>query len=93
MPSVQLNDAVFKVAQQKAADKGYSSVDQYIADILVSGSGEESDDFDHFFTPERVNQLRQISAEIKAGGRTYTMAEMEEHFESKRRAWLAKHAS
>jgi len=93
MPSVQLNDEIFRVAQRKAADKGYSSVDQYIADILVHGPGEESDNFDHLFTPDRIKQLDQISAEVKAGGKTYTTAEIEQYFENKRKAWLTKHAS
>jgi hypothetical protein len=35
-----------------------------------------ADELDHVFTPERIAELESISAEIKAGGKTYTMAEV-----------------
>lgn len=93
MPEVRLDDQVFKVAQRRAADAGYSSVDEYIADVVIHDRGDESDNFDHLFTPERLAELDKISAEIKAGGKTYTVAEVREHFERKRKAWLANHAT
>jgi hypothetical protein len=93
MPEVRLDDQVFKVAQRRAADAGYSSVDEYIANVVIHDHSEESDNFDHLFTAERLAQLDQISAEIKAGGKTYSVAEVREHFERKRKAWLANHAT
>jgi hypothetical protein len=48
---------------------------------------------DYGFTPEQISELERISAEIKAGGKTYSMAEVQEHFESRRKAWLADHAT
>jgi hypothetical protein len=93
MPEIQLNDQIFKVAQRRAADGGYSSVDEYIADIVVHDITEDADNFNDVFTPERLARLGEISAEIKAGGKTHTIAEVQEHFENKRKAWLANHVS
>jgi len=93
MPHVELEDQLFQAAKRRAVDGGYSSVDEYIADIVVQDISDEADNFDHLFTPERLAELDRISAEIKAGGKTYTMAEVEEHFEKKRKEWLAKNAS
>jgi hypothetical protein len=93
MPQVQLNDQVFQAAQRRAAAGGYSSVDDYIADVVVQDLDESGDNLSHIFTPERIASLEQISAEIKAGGKTYSMDEVKEHFEDRRKAWLANHAS
>jgi hypothetical protein len=47
---------------------------------------------DLFFTPDRLTQLDQICREIDAGGQTYTIDELNEHFEQKRKSWLDKDA-
>jgi hypothetical protein len=93
MPQVQVNNEIFIVAQRRAAEEGYSSVDDFVADVLVRTLADDSENLDHLFTPERVAELERISAEIKAGGKTYTMAEVDEHFQNKRKAWLANHAT
>ena len=93
MPQIQLDDKLFKAGQRRAAESGYSSVDEYIADLVVHDISDEASDFADVFSPERIAELDRISAEIKAGGKTYTMAEVAEHFENKRKAWLANHAS
>jgi hypothetical protein len=93
MAQIQLDDQVFKAAQRRAADGGYSSVDEYITDVVVHDLSEETDNFDSLFTPDRIAELDRVSAEIKAGGKTYSLAEATEHFENKRIAWLANHAS
>jgi hypothetical protein len=45
----------------------------------------DPDNFDHLFTPAAVADLRSISAAIKAGGKTYTMDEVDQHFIQKRK--------
>lgn len=93
MPQVELSDQAFEAAQRRAAEGGYSTVEEYIADIVacdVSGAGQ---DFDHLFTPERLAELERISTEIKAGGKTHSMGEAREHFDKKRKAWLANQAT
>lgn len=93
MPAVQLDKNVFAAAQQRASEAGYPSVDDFVADVVAQSLCEETERFDHIFTPERTAELEQISAAIKAGARTYTAAEVEEHFERKRKEWLARHAT
>lgn len=97
MPQVQLNAEVFDLAQRRAAAAGYASVEDYIAAVVANDlpldPAEDPHNLDHLFTPERLAELDRISAEIKAGGKTYTVAEVREHFENKRKAWLANHAT
>jgi hypothetical protein len=92
MQHVQLSDRLYKDAQRRAAEAGFSSVDAFIAEVVSHNLHDESEDLDHLFTPERIARLDRISAEIKAGGKTYTMEEVREHFEKKRKTWLENHA-
>jgi hypothetical protein len=96
MHKVQLNDKLYKEAKRRATEAGFSSVDDYIADVLshdlVPDNGNNSPSLDHLFTPEVIADLDHISAQIKAGGRTYSIEEVREHFEKKREEWLRKHA-
>jgi hypothetical protein len=93
MPQIELDETIFMAAQRQALSAGYPSVDAYVADVVVHASQADADNADHVFTPHRIAELENISAEIKAGGVTHSLAEVREHFENKRKAWLAKHAS
>ncbi len=70
---------------------GFATVDEYITDVLVHELAENADNFDQIFTAEVIENLQAISSEIKAGGKPYTMPEVEKHFEDMRKAWLAEH--
>src|ERR1700683_94466 len=92
---VQLNEKLYKEAQRRAELAGFSSVDEYIADVVSQDlleAGGEDGNHDHLFTPQIIAELDQISAEIRAGGKTYTLDEVERHFEKKREEWLQNHA-
>ena len=94
MPQVQIDDQVFKAAQRRAADGGYSSVEAYITDVVVhdlTDDRDETPNLDHLFTPQVVTELEQISAKAKAGGKTYTSAEVGEHFRKRSNAWRENH--
>jgi len=91
MPQVQLDEEVFGIAKRRASEGGFASVDAYITDMVVRTQPEETGNVDHLFTPERITELEAISAEIRAGGKTYTVDEVREHFENKRKEWLANH--
>jgi len=69
------------------------SPEEAIRHLLLQIGQADADNCDHLFTPEVVADLRSISAEIKAGGKTYSMDEVDEHFAQKRKAWLANHPS
>ena len=62
---------------------------EQIIDAGIRAEFTDPDNFDHLFTPEVIADLRTISAEVKAGGKTYSMEEVDEHFVQKRKAWLA----
>jgi len=87
MPQVQLDDQVFKVAQRRATDAGYPSVDAYIADVVVHDTGNDADSLDHFFTPERLVQIEKSEADIKAGN-FFTSEQADEELAKRRAEWL-----
>ena len=97
MPQVQLDDKIFDAARRRATDAGYASVDEYITDVVVhdltGDVGTETLDANHVFTPERLAELERISASVKAGGKTFTIADAQQHFANRRKTWLANHAS
>ena len=92
MHQVQLNEKLYKEAERRAREAGFASVDEFVADQLESDFSDEQENFDHLFTPEVIADLDRISAQVKAGGKTYTMQEVDEHFEKKRQEWLRNHA-
>lgn len=91
MHQVQLPEPIYKEAQRRAADAGYSNVDEYVTDVLSQELAVESD-LDHLFTSERVAQLDEVSGQIKAGAKTLTMDEVRQHFRKKGDEWRQNHA-
>jgi hypothetical protein len=93
MPQVQLDDEVFKAAQRGAADGGYSTVDEYVADVVIQHVGAddagETPNLDDLFTPERLAEIDRSSAEIDAG-HFFTAEQVREHFRQKRAEWTQK---
>jgi 2-keto-3-deoxy-L-rhamnonate aldolase RhmA len=92
MPQVQLSDELFKEAQRRASESGFASIDEYVAEILSTDLNADVDNLDHLFTPQVIAQLDEISAQIQAGGKTYTVQEVQEHLERKRQEWPRKNA-
>jgi hypothetical protein len=89
MPQIQLSDAKFKIAEQRAAAEGYNSVDEYVADLVPEERAEEKDQFDvdRFFTPERLAHIDKADAMIDAG-HFYTSEESMVELEKRKAAWL-----
>lgn len=67
MQQIQLNDQLYRDAQQRAMTAGFKSVDEYVADVLQQEIGEESESLDHLFMPERLAQIDRAIAQVKAG--------------------------
>jgi hypothetical protein len=88
MPQVQLDDQVFKVAQRRAADAGYASVDDYVADVVVHDANDDTDNIDHLFTPERLEHIDKAEGEIKAG-KFFTAEQADQELAKRRQEWLA----
>jgi hypothetical protein len=91
MQQVQMPDQLYRVAQRRATEAGFATVEEYIADVVTQDVADDTENFDHLFTPQVVSELEQISAAAKAGGRTYTSEEVGEHFRKKSDAWRASH--
>jgi hypothetical protein len=87
MQQVQLPDQLYRVAQHRALEAGFASVEEYIADVVAQDVADDTESFDHLFTPEVVSELEQISAAAMAGGITYTSEAVREHFQKKSDAW------
>ncbi|MDR3692748.1 MAG: hypothetical protein P4L46_25430 [Fimbriimonas sp.] len=85
MHQVQIADQLYQEAEKRARVAGFATVDEYVADALAADLHEEG--FDHLFTPERIAHFDRISAEVKAGGKTYTPDEVREHFRKKWEGW------
>jgi len=91
MHQVQLNDKLYKEAERRATEAGFSSVDEYVADVvshdLVEDSGGETPNLDHLFTPERLAHIDAAEAEIKAGN-FYTAEQADAELAKRRAEWL-----
>lgn len=95
MPQIEINDKTFKVAESRAAAGGYSSVAEYVTDLVKDDSGDEAADLtpnlDHLFTPERLAQIEEAESQIRSG-KFFTSQQVEEHFKQKRAAGMQKDA-
>lgn len=80
-------------AIERLAARARMTPEQFLDRIIDEGirNYTDPDNYDHLFTPEVVADLRGIIADIRAGAKTYTMDEVDEHFAEKRQAWLAEH--
>ena len=91
MQQIQIDDQVFKAAQQRAADAGYA----YVADVLVHDLVEECNgetpNLDHLFTPERLALIDNAAADIDAGN-FFTAEQVWKHFKQKRAEWIQKNS-
>ncbi len=82
MQQIRLDDELFQEAQRRAAEVGFESVDQYVADVLQQDL-EDAENLDHFFTPERLAHIDRAAAQIDAG-EGLTAGQVREHFRHKR---------
>lgn len=92
MHQVQLADTLYQEAQRRAVEAGFSSVDEYVADVLSQELAEENMNLDSLFTPERLAHIDQAAAEIKAG-KSFTAEQADAEFATRRAEWLRKKSS
>jgi PHD/YefM family antitoxin component YafN of YafNO toxin-antitoxin module len=85
MHQVQVTDQLYQEAQRRAAEAGFVSVDEYIADVLKRDLQDDTENLDHFFTQERLAHIDKAAAQIKAG-ESFTSEQVREHFNQKREA-------
>jgi predicted lipid-binding transport protein (Tim44 family) len=91
--NLKLTNEQVEKASQRARQAGFSDLDEYISDLVADDLRDEAQNMAHLFTPEVVAELKQISAEAAAGGKTYTSAEVRDELRKHSEAWRADHAS
>ncbi len=69
MRQVHLNDRLYQEAQRGAEASGFSSVDEYVADVLSHDFQLDDENLDQFFTPERLALIDPSAADEEKGGR------------------------
>ena len=84
MHQIQLDDELFQEAQRRAIAAGFESVDAYVAEVLQHDF-EDDENFDRFFTPERLAHIDRAAAQIDAG-EGLASEQVREHFLRKRMA-------
>ena len=90
MHQIQLNDKLYKEAERRAAEAGFPSVDEFIADVVsqeLMESDGETPNLDHLFTPDRLAHIDKAEAEIKAG-KFYTADQANAELAKRRAEWL-----
>ncbi len=91
MHHIQLNDQLYEEAQRRAADAGFGSVDEYVADMLQHDLQEQTENFDHLFTPERLAHINRAAAEIDAG-KGLTLEQAKAELAKRRDEWLRQNS-
>jgi len=89
----ELTDQLYDQAERRAVEAGFKSVGEYIKGVVSDDLAAESANFDNLFTPERIAHIEAVRADIQAGGKTYTQAEVREHFLKRWESWPEAHAS
>ena len=89
MHQIQLADQLYEEAQRRAIEAGFTTVDEFVADIVAQELELSAENRDHVFTPEVIRELDRVSAAAKAGGKTYSADEVKEHFRTRSEAWRA----
>ena len=76
---LELTDQLYDQAKRRAVEAGFKSVNEYIADVVSDDLTEQTENFDHLFTPERLAIIDKAAAQIKAG-EYQTATQVREHF-------------
>ena len=90
---LQLSDKLYQKAKRRSVEAGFASVDEYIVEVVAVDLETDLDALDRRFTPKVIAELDTVSARAKAGGKTYTQEEVDEHFRNKSKAWRESNAS
>lgn len=90
---LELTDQLYNQAKRRAVEAGFKTVNEYLTGVVSDDLASDSDNLDHLFTPERIDHIEDVRADMKAGGETYTQAEVREHFRKRWDPWPEAPAS
>lgn len=91
MRQISLDDQLYQAARQRAEKAGFSSVDEYVADLLVCDFQLGEENLDRFFTSEHLAAIDEAAADV-ARGNVHTMAQARQALAETRDAWLRDRA-
>ena len=77
---LELSDKVYDQVRHRAVEAGFKTVSEYIADVVSDELVEPYENLDRYFTPDRIAHIDSVIAEVNSGGKTYTAAEVRDHF-------------
>lgn len=94
---LQLTEQVYRQANQRAVEAGFSGLDEYLADavseLVAHVSGDDPELINRLFTPEVISDLDRIRTAFQAGGKTYSSEEVDQHFRQKSQARREAHGN
>ncbi len=80
MQHFSVSDQVYRNAQRLAAEAGFPSVDNWVERIIEIETSNDVDDLDRFFTPDRLAEIDETVAEVKAGN-SLSADQVRDHFQ------------
>lgn len=78
MRQIPISDQLYQKVLVRAKANGFEGVDDYVSDLLEQELAEPVN-FDDFFTPERLAEIKTAIAQVEAG-ESLTAQVMREHF-------------
>ena len=81
MRQIPISDELYQKLLVRAQSNGFESVDDYVIDLLEQEFAEPVN-FDEFFTPERLAEIKTAIAQVEAG-ESISSDELREHFRRK----------
>jgi hypothetical protein len=83
MQQIQLTDQLYQEMQRRAVAAGFSTVDEYITDVLTHDLDDGVEHYDHLFTPERLGPMEGDNKSSKS----LSAEEMEAELNRRRSQW------
>jgi hypothetical protein len=88
---IQVTEAEYSAAVARAKSEGWADAEEYAASLVRAEIGD-ADSFEHIFTPEYLEKLEAISAEMDLRG-GLTPEEVDQRLEETKKAWRAKNSA
>ena len=83
---LSISEEAYVAAQAQAKEQGYASTEVFLNDLLTKSLLDEAN-VENMWSPERIRQIKEASADIAAGGRTFTVSEVRDRIAEQRREW------
>ena len=83
--TIEVSEETYVRLSATAAEAGLSGVEGYLASLIE----HEVPNYDHLFTPERMQEIERASLQVREG-RVSTYEEVEKRHMSQRQEWIEK---